>query len=274
MKVIVAGSRTIRDKSEVERAILESGFKIAELVSGEARGVDQLGVRWAEEHGVPIRRFPADWNGEGKAAGPLRNKQMARYADALVLVWDGQSAGSKSMRREAEAASLRIFERVVSPDPGPFASFNLLADLRHAGFEVTMEPPDLLRVSPGSKLTPELSSAIKANKAALLAILDAESMPTPPCPEDPLTFPPQADGLARSLWRTHRQVQKDYGSSLLLSGYAGCLDWHELPDHQRTIWRAVAARLPTLLLENRCAEEEIRERAADPRVRGRPQGQD
>lgn len=55
-------------------------------------------IRWgANEQGIPVVEFPADCKLHRKAAGPIRNEQMAQYADALILVWDGKSAGSSSM---------------------------------------------------------------------------------------------------------------------------------------------------------------------------------
>lgn len=115
MKVIVAGSRTITDYKLVERAILESGWheQITEVVCGSARGVDGIGARWARAYSIQVRYFRADWDIYGKAAGPIRNKEMAQYADALILVWDGQSKGSADMLRKAKAHGLRIYEKVI-----------------------------------------------------------------------------------------------------------------------------------------------------------------
>lgn len=108
MKVIVAGSRTITDPSVVTLACMESGFQFSEIVSGGAAGVDLTGERLALKWGVPVKRFPADWKKWGRRAGPIRNREMAAYADALVLVWDGQSRGSASMLNEARQRGLQI----------------------------------------------------------------------------------------------------------------------------------------------------------------------
>ena len=97
MKTIIAGSRTITEYSIVLKAIENSKFKITEVVSGTALGVDKLGEEYAKENNIPIKQFPADWNRHGKKAGYLRNKEMAEYADAVVLVWDGKSRGTKHM---------------------------------------------------------------------------------------------------------------------------------------------------------------------------------
>ncbi len=102
MRVIIAGSRTITDYRTVEEAIERSGFHVTEVVSGAAHGVDQLGEVWAARHGVPVRRFPADWERFGRAAGPRRNQAMVTHATmapeggALIAVWDGLSRGTQN----------------------------------------------------------------------------------------------------------------------------------------------------------------------------------
>ena len=105
MRVIIAGTR-YKDKENkipfddynlVVEAIERSGFKITEVVSGTAIGADRLGEQWARANNVPIKEMPADWIRHGNAAGPMRNRQMAEYADAAVVVWDGKSPGSRNM---------------------------------------------------------------------------------------------------------------------------------------------------------------------------------
>ena len=114
MKVIIAGSRTIQDYTLVLNAIKASGYEIDELVSGGARGVDSMGETWAYAHNVPIKQFPAEWDKYGKSAGFRRNEVMAKYADALILVWDGQSHGSAHMLKTARAQCLIVFECAFS----------------------------------------------------------------------------------------------------------------------------------------------------------------
>lgn len=116
MKVIVAGTRTFDDYTLVEKAIEVQGWEISEVVCGGARGVDTLGAQWAGNHGIPVKHFPADWDTHGKSAGPIRNEQMAKYADALVLVWDGESKESANMKKNAEKYNLPICEVVVTTE--------------------------------------------------------------------------------------------------------------------------------------------------------------
>jgi hypothetical protein len=97
MKVIIAGSRSVDDYSLIVQAVERSGYNITEVVCGCAVGIDRLGEQWARANNIPIKEMPADWNRNGKAAGPIRNREMAEYADAAIVVWDGKSPGSRNM---------------------------------------------------------------------------------------------------------------------------------------------------------------------------------
>lgn len=110
MKTIIAGSRTITDLRVVEKAIEGSGYDISEVVCGGARGVDDLGRKWAGNgNRVPVKMFPADWAKYGKPAGYRRNVEMAEYADALIAVWDGTSKGTGHMIDIARKRDLYVF---------------------------------------------------------------------------------------------------------------------------------------------------------------------
>ena len=110
MKTIIAGSRTIENYKLVEDAVNKCGWKPTIVVSGCARGVDKLGEEWASNHGKVIEKYPADWDKYGKRAGFLRNERMADNAEALILIWDGESKGSQMMLSIAKKKGLKIYE--------------------------------------------------------------------------------------------------------------------------------------------------------------------
>lgn len=104
-KLIVAGTRSFNDY-ELLRSILSTLFMKRrcwtidwneEIVSGGAPGADTLAVRYATEADIPFKVFPADWKKYGRSAGPRRNRQMAEYADAAIVFWDGESRGTQNM---------------------------------------------------------------------------------------------------------------------------------------------------------------------------------
>ena len=101
MKLIIAGSRTIT-VTDIFLNSLVCHFGvgiISEVVCGmEPKGIDASGLRWAQRRNHRLKEFPPDWKQYGDSAGPIRNGKMADYADALLLIWDGQSKGASSMK--------------------------------------------------------------------------------------------------------------------------------------------------------------------------------
>lgn len=110
MKVIIAGGRDFDDYALMKRKLdhLFSKRKPDEIVSGNARGADALGERYAKEHNIALKLFPANWDEHGKAAGHIRNAEMADYADALVAYWDAVSRGTKNMLETAKKKGLDV----------------------------------------------------------------------------------------------------------------------------------------------------------------------
>lgn len=99
----------------VLKAVKESGFHITEIVSGGAIGVDRLGERYAKDHGVSLKIFPADWNKYGKSAGYRRNVEMAENADSLIAITSG-SKGTQHMIDIAKKKGLKVYTMKVKSD--------------------------------------------------------------------------------------------------------------------------------------------------------------
>lgn len=98
MILIVAGTRTIDDYDYVESIVTSSRhWKPDKIISGGAAGPDTYAEAIAAVNGIDFEQYPAEWDELGKAAGPIRNREMAKAADALVAIWNGHSAGTKSM---------------------------------------------------------------------------------------------------------------------------------------------------------------------------------
>ena len=108
MKLIIAGGRNYRLTAKDVETLDSLQICIEEVVSGGAQGADKSGESYAFYKKIPVKRFPADWQTHGRAAGPIRNKAMAEYADAVALFPGGKGTGS--MFREAKAAGLTIYD--------------------------------------------------------------------------------------------------------------------------------------------------------------------
>lgn len=106
MKLVIFGSRpkyipqsmSLNRQAElIASAVRKFDLSPSEIVTGMAQGIDTAAIVYARSAGLPIRPFRPDWDRDGKAAGKIRNKQMAMYADAgLGLQW-GNSPGTQHM---------------------------------------------------------------------------------------------------------------------------------------------------------------------------------
>ena len=156
VRIVIAGSRFFNDYKTLEEVVIrklfelnktypeyniltvrrsEKSYKInpenIEIISGMASGADSLAVKFANNYGLKLVEFPAEWknlnavpckimeNSHGRynaLAGHNRNRQMAEYATSddafgvLILFWDGKSKGSKNMKSQAIIFGLKIFE--------------------------------------------------------------------------------------------------------------------------------------------------------------------
>lgn len=124
MRCIIAGSRYAKHYSHVVDAVKASDFSISVVISGGAKGADSLGEAWAIKNHKTLEIFPADWGKYGYAAGPIRNRQMASKAEALIALWDGKSRGTKNMIEEAIKKNLQVYIHRIEKDW--YVSFNKL----------------------------------------------------------------------------------------------------------------------------------------------------
>lgn len=129
MKLLVCGGRDFRDADSLavclEAATLHGGC--TEIICGydpnnsRFQGADQLAYEWATECGLPCRTFPADWGKYGRAAGPIRNQQMAEDGPDECLATpraNGQwGRGTLDMMRRCNGLGIRIHTLSAPPPP-------------------------------------------------------------------------------------------------------------------------------------------------------------
>ena len=96
MKVGVVGSRSFRDYRRMVEELDALDLSVAdEIVSGGCgTGADYLAEQYSRYRKHPLKVFKAEWNKYGKAAGPIRNLELIKYCDRVVVFWDGSSRGS------------------------------------------------------------------------------------------------------------------------------------------------------------------------------------
>lgn len=83
------------------------------VIEGEARGADTMAAHWARTLGIEVAAFPANWDDHGRAAGPIRNKQMLDEGrpDAVIAFSTdlANSRGTANMVRQARAAGVPVW---------------------------------------------------------------------------------------------------------------------------------------------------------------------
>lgn len=117
MKVIITGSRDFCDyalvKDKCERILRDKKEGEIEVVCGMCKGVDMLGKRLAEEKGWRIKKIRAHPKIFGRSAGIIRDHEMADYADALIVFWDGKKGCSVTYSIVSKARKRGLYVRVI-----------------------------------------------------------------------------------------------------------------------------------------------------------------
>ncbi len=111
-RLIIAGSRNTENAgNKLERAIKEhliDSTKVECIISGGSGTVDFAAEALARKWQVPMLTVNARWDKLGRAAGPIRNQQMAKLGTILLVIHDGKSPGTKSMIDCATRENLNI----------------------------------------------------------------------------------------------------------------------------------------------------------------------
>jgi hypothetical protein len=110
VRLIIAGGREyILNTADMERLDeLHSETTVSLVIEGGANGADRGGRTWAMGRGIQVATFVANWTKYGNSAGPIRNREMSKHADAAVLFPGGR--GTENMHQEAVKAGLRIYD--------------------------------------------------------------------------------------------------------------------------------------------------------------------
>ena len=104
MKLLIVGSREIED-FDLEKHIPENTELI---ISGGARGVDSIAEKYADKRKISKLILRPDYKRYGKAAPLIRNKCMVELADALLIIWDGKSSGTKFTLEYAQSLKKKV----------------------------------------------------------------------------------------------------------------------------------------------------------------------
>ncbi len=113
IRIVVCGGRDYADVWAVNETLtrihVERG--IAVIIQGGAPGADEIARIWADEHGVIVETFAADWDRYGKAAGPIRSGEMLTKGNPDGVVAFPGGRGTANCIKQAEALGLTVWRR-------------------------------------------------------------------------------------------------------------------------------------------------------------------
>lgn len=124
-KILVCGGRDFDDRyklySFMDKLCEDRGWitpkddygnwlPVVTIISGMAKGADQIVADWAVINWTELKEFPADWNRYGRAAGYIRNKQMLDEGQPDLVVAFPGGKGTANMVKIAKATGVEVIE--------------------------------------------------------------------------------------------------------------------------------------------------------------------
>lgn len=112
MKVLVCGDRNWHDRTAIRAwlsLLQDCGYDT--VIEGEARGADTIAREEGERMGMVVEKHPARWSLYGRAAGPIRNKEMLDSGPSIVVAFHPDiltSKGTANMVKQAEAKGIAV----------------------------------------------------------------------------------------------------------------------------------------------------------------------
>ena len=110
MIILISGDR-YWDNADIIKRELEKFLADTVIIHGAAKGADTIAGIVAKNLGMRVIPFKADWLQYGKAAGPIRNKQMIDEGKPdLLLAFHSHietSKGTADMIQRAKKANIK-----------------------------------------------------------------------------------------------------------------------------------------------------------------------
>ena len=123
LRVLVCGGRDYSNVEQLYKVLdrvdgswesADSTGPISTIISGHARGADQLAEKNANEKNIPLEIYPAQWDVYGKSAGVIRNQEMLDEGlPDLVVAFPG-GKGTAHMVKIAQKANVMMLQVTTS----------------------------------------------------------------------------------------------------------------------------------------------------------------
>jgi hypothetical protein len=101
----IVGSRDYNNATDFAKVVngwIQKNGKPTLIVSGGAKGADELAEIYAKECGIPLEVIRADWNSYGRKAGPMRNSQIVQLCSHILAFPSHQGKGTQDTMAKAK----------------------------------------------------------------------------------------------------------------------------------------------------------------------------
>ena len=111
MKILICGDRNWFDENKICCELLQLNDKEDIIITGGAQGADSIANKIANNLLFKTMVFPADWKKYGRAAGPIRNRQMLDLKPDKVIAFHTditKSKGTADCVNEAKRRGIKV----------------------------------------------------------------------------------------------------------------------------------------------------------------------
>ena len=77
------------------------------VMVGDADGLDRLVRTFCKRLQIPYHTFKADWDAHGKAAGPIRNREMLQSGAQILVAFPG-GRGTENCVKQAKELGITV----------------------------------------------------------------------------------------------------------------------------------------------------------------------
>ena len=159
MKILVCGGRHFNNYSVLEliinNVLAHDYVSNIEIVSGGCAGADKLGEKYAELNDIPVKVFPANWTKYGRAAGPIRNREMIdyikQYTGSLVIAFlSKDTKGTQNTVALAKKAGIPVIEIPYDVNEDTYELFEGIRKSDDGTYELDWDvdkPDDLIKLN-------------------------------------------------------------------------------------------------------------------------------
>lgn len=132
MRVAFTGGRDYQDRRSVSRVLFALDWNVLTVVHGGCpTGLDALVEDLASRIVLDRQVFHPDWEQHGRAAGPIRNREMLDSGVGLLVAFPGgrgtedcvraaKERGIPVLRMEGDGDIVERAERLISEEQGVF----------------------------------------------------------------------------------------------------------------------------------------------------------